>query len=193
MPSTYNGIGTHYYGKSNVTRRPGPCPHCGGNVELTSYDTRLWFVVFFIPIIPLARKRIIDQCKACTRHYAVDIQKWETARQLEVSGAQDEYRKNPSPESAIALHQRLLNFHQHQHAAELQKEMAEKFATAIRKVAEGILSGTISSGLINQTYGDAVTIEQYRSALKELLEALPSNYQNKVGVEKPLKSRSPCG
>jgi|SRR6185369_8231140 len=75
----------------------------------------------------------------------------------------------------------------------LKPEMAEKFATAIRKVAEGILSGTISSGLINQTYGDAVTIEQYRSALKELLEALPSNYQNKAGVEKPLKSRSPCG
>ena len=75
----------------------------------------------------------------------------------------------------------------------LKPEMAENFATAIRKVAEGILSGTISSGLINQTYGDAVTIEQYRSALKELLEALPSNYQNKVAIEKPLKSRSPCG
>lgn len=59
----------------------------------------------------------------------------------------------------------------------LKPEMAEKFAAAIRTVAEGILSGTISSRLINQTYGDAVTIEQYRSALKELLEALPSKYQ----------------
>lgn len=62
----------------------------------------------------------------------------------------------------------------------LKPEMAEKITIAIRKVAEGILSGTISSGLINQTYGDAVTIEQYRSALRELLEALPSNYQNNI-------------
>jgi hypothetical protein len=61
----------------------------------------------------------------------------------------------------------------------LKPEIAEKLATAIRKVAEGILSGTISSGLINQSYGDAVTIEQYRSALKALLDALPINYQTK--------------
>lgn len=50
----------------------------------------------------------------------------------------------------------------------LKPEMAEKIATSIRKVAEGILSG-----LINQTYGDTVTIGQYRSPLKELLDALP--------------------
>ncbi len=62
----------------------------------------------------------------------------------------------------------------------LKPEIAEKLATAIRNVAEGILSGAISSGLTNQTYGDAVTIGQYRSALKALLEALPSNYQNEI-------------
>jgi hypothetical protein len=54
----------------------------------------------------------------------------------------------------------------------LKPEMAENFAAAIRKVAEGILSGAISSGLINQTYGDAETVAQYRSALKELLETI---------------------
>jgi hypothetical protein len=62
----------------------------------------------------------------------------------------------------------------------LKPEMADKLATAIRKVAEGILSGAIPSGLINQAYGDALTIEQYRSALKELLEAVPSKYQNNI-------------
>jgi len=56
MPVTYNGIGTHYYGKKNLEKRPGPCPHCNRAVELTSYDTRLWFVIFFIPVFPLGRK-----------------------------------------------------------------------------------------------------------------------------------------
>ena len=84
MPSTYNGIGTHYYGKTNIQKRPGPCPHCHRAVELTSYDTRLWFVVVFIPIIPIRRKRIIDYCPACTRHFAADLEKWETAKQLEM-------------------------------------------------------------------------------------------------------------
>src|SRR5690242_17932788 len=85
MPSTYNGIGTHYYGKKNIQKRPGPCPHCHRAVELTSYDTILWFVVVFIPLIPIRRKRIIDYCPACTRHFAVDLEKWETAKQLEIS------------------------------------------------------------------------------------------------------------
>jgi len=66
----------------------------------------------------------------------------------------------------------------------LKPEIAEKLATAIRKVAEGILSGTISSGLINQTYGDAVTIEQYRSALKALLEALSLRGRSTVSSNK---------
>src|SRR6185503_4471094 len=67
MPTTYNGIGLHYYGKKNVQKRSAPCPHCGNAVELISYDTRLWFVVVFIPVIPLKRKRIVDYCPACTR------------------------------------------------------------------------------------------------------------------------------
>ena len=127
MPSTVNGIGTHYYGKKNLQKRPGPCPHCGRAVELTSYNTRLWFVVFFIPVFPLHRKRIIDYCSACTRHYAVDLQKWETARQLEVSGAMEEFRARPTPEAAIAAHAQLVNFHQTAQADEFRKQMLEQY------------------------------------------------------------------
>jgi tetratricopeptide (TPR) repeat protein len=132
MPSTYNGIGTSYHGKKNIQKRPGPCPHCNRATELTSYDTRLWFVIFFIPIFPLGRKRIIDYCPACTRHYAVDAQKWETARQLEISGAQDEYRANATPENAIALHQQLLKYHEVAEATELQKKMSEQYAASAK-------------------------------------------------------------
>lgn len=132
MPSTYNGIGTSYHGKKNIEKRPGPCPHCNRATELTSYDTRLWFVIFFIPIFPLGRKRIIDYCPACTRHYAVDAQKWETAKQLEISGAQDEYRANPTPENAIALHQQLLKYHQTAEAAEFQKQMSGQYASSAK-------------------------------------------------------------
>ncbi len=36
MPTTYNGIGTHYYGKKNLQKRAANCPHCGNKVELSS-------------------------------------------------------------------------------------------------------------------------------------------------------------
>ena len=127
MPSTYNGIGTHYYGKRNVQTRLGQCRSCGRNVQLKSYDTRLWFVVFFVPIIPLGRKRIVDYCPACTRHYAVEQQKWETARQLEISGSMEKFRANPTADAAIEVHRQLLEYHQVAEAGEFQKLMLTQF------------------------------------------------------------------
>jgi tetratricopeptide (TPR) repeat protein len=127
MPVTYNGIGTHYYGKRNLESRVGACHSCGRQGTLTSYNTTLWFVVAFIPVIPLGRKRIIDYCPACRRHYVVELKKWETAKQLEVSAALDKYRSAPSHENAIAVHQQLLKFHQTAQADEFQKELLQKF------------------------------------------------------------------
>lgn len=80
MPTTYNGIGTHYYGRRNPITRDAACPHCHRGTRLVSYDTTLFFVVVFIPIIPLAKKRIIDQCSSCTRHFAVPLKQYHESR-----------------------------------------------------------------------------------------------------------------
>jgi len=127
MPTTINGIGTHYYGHKNADKRTGTCRSCGSHVMLESYDTRLWFVVVYIPIIPLGRKRIIDQCPVCKRHYVADADHWETQKQLNVSGALERFHSDPTPEHAIEAHQQFLNFQQLADAAELRREMAEKF------------------------------------------------------------------
>jgi hypothetical protein len=55
----------------------------------------------------------------------------------------------------------------------LEPEFAARITNAIRHVATGILSGAIPSGIVNQPYGDAKTIEQYREGLQQLLEAIP--------------------
>ena len=122
-----NGCGTTYYGKKNIQTRPGPCPHCGHAVELKSYETRKWFVIVLIPIIPLGRLRIIDYCSVCTRHFMMESDKWETSKQLEVSGAQEKYRTNPTPEAAIDAHQQMMNYHQLEDAAVFRKVMREKY------------------------------------------------------------------
>ncbi len=127
MPTTYNGIGTRYAGRRNEERREAACHSCGRLVNLTSYDTRLWFVILFIPVIPLARKRILDECPVCRRHYAIDAEKWETQKQLGISGAMDTYEASPTPEAAMELHQTMLNFHQRAQAAEFRRGMVEKF------------------------------------------------------------------
>jgi tetratricopeptide (TPR) repeat protein len=171
MPTTYNGIGTHYYGKKNLQKRQGTCAHCGRAVELSSHDTRLWFVIFFIPIIPLGRKRIVDQCPACTWHYALDLDKWETAKQLEISGALDKFRADPTPEAAIEAHQRLVHFHQTTEAAEFRAMMKTKFADNAKVHAY--------LGAVLEHLGQATeAAESYRRAL-ELRPDLP---EARVGV-----------
>ena len=62
MPTTYNGIGTHYYGKRNLEVENAQCEFCDNYGALESYETGLYFVVLFIPLIPLGRKQILDQC-----------------------------------------------------------------------------------------------------------------------------------
>jgi tetratricopeptide (TPR) repeat protein len=166
MPTTYNGIGTHYYGRKDVESRQGACHSCGRETTLISYTTRLWFVVVFIPVIPLERKRIIDYCSACTRHYAVDLHKWETAKQLEISAALDKYRSASSYENAVAVHQQLLKFHQTAQADEFQKELLEKFGN--QAMVQCYLAATLEHrGLQSQAEPFFARAHQLRPDLPE--------------------------
>jgi hypothetical protein len=56
----------------------------------------------------------------------------------------------------------------------LQPDLAERVTSAIWVVAKGILSGTIRSGIVDQSYADERTVAEYRKGLQQLLEAIPS-------------------
>jgi tetratricopeptide (TPR) repeat protein len=127
MPSTINGIGTHYYGKKNNSTRTDACKSCGKVSVLESYDTRLWFVIVFIPVIPLGRKRIMDKCPRCTRHYALDLHKYEQARQLQISSALERFRREQSPEAVLEAHGQLLAFLENDQAAQFRATALEKY------------------------------------------------------------------
>ena len=155
MPSTVNGIGTHYYGKKNRSVRQGVCNACHRQVQLESYDTRLFFVFVFIPIIPLGRKRIMDLCPVCQRHYAAKLDDWSAARQLEISSAKERYRSSPTLEHAFQAHIEALRFRSFDEAAELRKEFEEHHAR----------SAELWSGLAAQLeqlneYGTAMALYQ---------------------------------
>lgn len=129
MPTTINGIGTHYYGKQNVEVRNAACPHCNSVGELKSYDTRLWFCFVFIPIIPLGRKRIIDQCPSCTMHSSMGVDDWEQLRTGAVREATAEYEADPSnAEMAVALHATLSSAGEHVPAKQFAQLLAERFS-----------------------------------------------------------------
>jgi len=127
VPTTVNGVGTHYYGKKNRQVRQGQCRSCGYYGDLANYETRLWFVVIFIPVIPLGRKRIIDECPSCHRHYVAKADEFAIASQLNVSEGKEKYLSDPTPDSALEAHARMLGFHQHTEADAFRTEVLEKF------------------------------------------------------------------
>src|ERR1043166_8115517 len=95
MPYTINGIGTWYWGKKTVHARVGQCEFCNSFNELRSYETTLYFVVFYIPIIPLGKKRVINECVRCHRHRVTSLKQWEEAKTKSIDEALKSVREDP--------------------------------------------------------------------------------------------------
>src|SRR4029077_18562322 len=101
MPTVVNGIGTWYYGKQRIHRCKGVCPFCQRIGELQSYDTTLFFVVCFVPLIPLSRKRILEQCPSCQKHRVVSLAKWEALKAEDIARLLEKLQENPDDRDTI--------------------------------------------------------------------------------------------
>jgi tetratricopeptide (TPR) repeat protein len=101
MPTVYNGIGTWYYGKDHLHSRKGTCSLCNRVCTLESYDTTLFFVVIFVPVIPLAKKRILEKCSACQRHRVMPLKQWEQAKAKDSAEVLKKLENNPNDRDAI--------------------------------------------------------------------------------------------
>jgi len=129
MPTTLNGIGTHYYGKKDLETRVGVCEHCGKEATLRTYETRLWFVIVFVPIIPLGKKQILDECSRCTMHRALPLDEWERIKNEAVSETLGKASADPDdPEAAVDLLGTLYAFKRRDEAREMARIMTQKFA-----------------------------------------------------------------
>jgi tetratricopeptide (TPR) repeat protein len=128
MPTRVNGIGTGYYGKGNLQSFDGVCEHCHRTTKLQNYETRLWFSIFFIPVIPLARKQILNQCPVCTWHRAVPFAEWERVRDSAVGDSAAKWDENrDDPDAALEMHSTLVAFHKRGDAERLAALLLERF------------------------------------------------------------------
>src|SRR5262245_59119839 len=101
MPHVINGIGTWYYGKRRVHRVKSTCQFCDNLGELESYDTTLFFVVVFVPIIPLGQKRVLEECPNCRKHRVTSLKKWEELKARDIEQLLETLRQNPDDRDTI--------------------------------------------------------------------------------------------
>jgi len=129
MPRTINGIGTWYYGKRNVTQRYATCQFCGHEGILESYETGYYVVLFFIPVVPLGKRQVIDYCPRCTRHQVVPLEKW---REFEVAATREATQRaeaNPDdPAAAVQLLATLTSTRKLEQAGQYAEILADRFA-----------------------------------------------------------------
>ncbi len=111
MPATINGIGTHYYGGANRSARVDVCKSCGRSATLSSYDTREWFCVLFIPLIPLHKYRILNDCSSCRRHHRIPAREFEQKLTEVTAPFREAIRRAPrDPEGYVKLVQALIGW-----------------------------------------------------------------------------------
>lgn len=59
--------------KRDYVRESGLCPHCGRVGTLTSYTAREFGHLYYIPLIPDARYRVVMSCRRCRKCYKVRL------------------------------------------------------------------------------------------------------------------------
>ncbi len=73
---------TSHFGRHNPYVRRGFCDFCGETRNLYSYDTRDFFALGRIPLVPARALRVLDACERCTRHGTLSQRDWGRERKL---------------------------------------------------------------------------------------------------------------
>src|SRR5687768_13271195 len=101
MPHVINGVGTWYYGKRNVHRLRNVCGQCSAVTDLESYDTTLYVVVLFVPLVPIGRRRILESCPSCNQHRMMPLAEWERVKAAAVAVVLEKLRADPDDREAV--------------------------------------------------------------------------------------------
>lgn len=171
MPTTINGIGTQYYGKKNPRVYEGVCESCQRHASLTDYETGYYFVVLFIPLIPLGKKQILGDCSSCRRHRVMPLREWERIREESLESGLSELAENmDDPSKAIELLGRMTVFNQMDEALDLAsataKQHTDDFDTQIDLGAW--YEGQGKSTLSDQCFGRAIELQPDHPTTKRI-------------------------
>ncbi|MEM1202762.1 MAG: hypothetical protein AAGN66_05990 [Acidobacteriota bacterium] len=175
MPRTWNGVGTWYWGKANRAVHRRLCPQCGHHADLESYDTTKYAVLFYVPVLPLGRLRVLDACPLCEQHLTMKLADWRRQKKEEVAQARSTFESSPSSrETAYGAIDACIFFEDPQAFLDLSKAVLSWHAGDAETVAR-LGSGFEHFGYLDQAeqaYSRAVELQDEpdnRAALVRLL------------------------
>ncbi|MHC4213958.1 MAG: hypothetical protein ACYSWP_11350 [Planctomycetota bacterium] len=184
MPYVMNGCGTWYYGKKNLEAYEGRCRACGTDGNLRSYDTTLYFVFFFIPVLPLKKRHIIDDCPLCKRHFAFAPAQWQRIKEEEINKAFEEFRADPRNEDlAKTVLTRCVSYRDRERFAGFATEVA-RFFPANKELLISIGQMQIFLGLLDDAEKTFLRVRQLDPKNEVAREGLAEVYIRMLKPEK---------
>lgn len=83
-------------GKGRIHEQMGFCEFCNSYEKLCSFDAVEFFQFFFLPTLPLGKKRIVRECSRCKNsRQVVDLRVWEERKRLAIEKAFQDWRMDP--------------------------------------------------------------------------------------------------
>lgn len=122
--------GTAYYGKDNLHSQEGECRQCGKQGDLQYYDSIKYFTLFWIPIIPLGKKRILEACPHCKRHFESGMGKYKENKKSSLEEIYGQMRQHPNDEQIVIEYiYTLFSFSMYNEFITIADDLAKKFST----------------------------------------------------------------
>ncbi len=121
--------GIRFGRKNNVSFENGVCQQCGAPGQLKSYDATKFFHIYWIPLIPLGKKKILQECGSCKRHYESSYRDWETTGRHALERAKNHFEQNLNDVEAGLEYYEVLKVYGNQKDAEKFSEfLHDKFS-----------------------------------------------------------------
>ncbi len=123
MPFTLNGFGTMYYGRRDPSVVQGTCSSCGRLTRLSSYETRECVCAIYIPVIPLKKYRILNDCASCRRHQRIPLAEFKQHLENEIAPLRAAVERAPAdPEARVRLIEGLMGYQMYVQAEAAARE-----------------------------------------------------------------------
>ena len=87
---------TSHFGRHNPYVRRGFCDYCGETRNLYSYDTRDFFALGRLPLVPARALRVLDECGRCKFHGTLPRKDWLRERETSIDEVKRALEIDPS-------------------------------------------------------------------------------------------------
>lgn len=121
-------FGKRFGKKHNISSEGGQCRLCGSFSNLKSYEANKYFHLYWIPLIPLGKKRVDSHCSKCDQYLETPYNDWVEMGQNSIERAKNNFENNLTDvDAAIEYYEVLSTYGDKSDAEKFKTFLNEKF------------------------------------------------------------------